>query len=629
MLSRTVVAVLALFSIGASFQACAQQSALEAELTEALVADTLAHDASFMMKVTAPWQDGRCRLVPGEVLHATVGKSEHNAKGKVTSISFEVKAPCADEKPLPLVVTSLLAPVEVEQLSGQFFRKSTFGQSTGVGSAGINMTQQDMSGQQNAALPLSNGPVVRGDRPTSVHVGEVYHLSRVRLTVPAPGTTESTISTTASSLKLPARTTFVLQGSRLEGQPRFVRTGGSTTASTVTRPVRHSLIKACVAGRCTRQSPAMAASFGAVARGSGIDLGSFGFRGERDREMKDLDTGSAVQFLADDEVLVTFPSHQLVRRINGHLEVHARSVRALTMDAATFSLRSKRDWEIPDSNTYVWSLGDKILVHTGQNLHLYGPTLQEIASYQLETPLAGLRVSPDGKHILVGTLHELHTPEEHQALLQADARGPEEEVNWNVLGSDLVKQRTVGTSSTLRLPPVLLDDGMVELRKEGNDKWHFVRYSWDSAAESQLGTFDSSCMPTVESTRPDLLVLSTCDTTDLGAHSFLLHEDGTPVLDEALDWHDFLMSSVSGSQEHRLAYMVARGKDEYTRGGALHVNTLRSEAAEVMDAQTGASLASVPFPAVSPYKQSVALSPDGRKLAMLAGSRLWVYDLEH
>ena len=129
---------------------------------------------------------------------------------------------------------------------------------------------------------------------------------------------------------------------------------------------------------------------------------------------------------------------------------------------------------------------------------------------------SALRVSPDGTHLLVGEIRELHTAEEHGVLVQADARGAEEEVRWSVLDGQLQHPKLMGNSSTYRLPPILLDEGMVELRKEAADRYHLVMRSWEASAEEQLGSFESTCVPSLESTPPDLLILSTCDSKDLG-----------------------------------------------------------------------------------------------------------------
>jgi len=67
-------------------------------------------------------------------------------------------------------------------------------------------------------------------------------------------------------------------------------------------------------------------------------------------------------------------------------------------------------------------------VHKDRFFSMYGPGLRELASLPLDLPLASLRASPDGEHLLVGELHELHSWEDHLMLVDALARGPQEEV---------------------------------------------------------------------------------------------------------------------------------------------------------------------------------------------------------
>ena len=613
-------------------QAAAQDVALEAELPRALSADSFTPGSSFALKVITPWHDGQCSLVPGSMLHAVVVRSEHNQKGRINGVAFSMQTACGEEQPLNLVVTSLLAPVEVESLSQQFFRSSSFGGGTGLGQSGNTQSNHvDMSGRQNPTLPVSNGDLPSDEKPKAVHLGEVWHIPRVKLVVPSAGGSISTITTSGSVLSLGARTVFVLQGAHLDRQRPAVMPASLTKPSAAVERGRRPFISPCVATHCTRYaSSALVASFGAQRLGSGKDLASLGFRGAHDRELREMDNGTTVHFLGHDELLVTFPSHRLLKRAAGARdESHPRSIRAVLLDASTLAVRSVQDWNMDDSNAYIWPLGQNVLVHEQQSLRLFGPGLQEIATFPLTQPLAVLRSSPDGDHLLMGQVHELHTAEEHSLLVQADARGPEEQVSWFVLDGKLMQEQMIGVSSSFRLPPVLMNSGVIELRKEGKDRWHLVHSSWDLSKEERLGTFESSCLPTLGSTAPDLLVLSTCDTRDLGAHTFFLHEDGTPVLDHAADWHDLPLHAASASDAQRLAVLVTRGKEEYTRGRPFRLDELRSQTAEVMSSSDGTVLASVPLTEFSPIQQAVALSPDGVTLAVLSGSRVFLYDVQH
>ena len=84
---------------------------------------------------------------------------------------------------------------------------------------------------------------------------------------------------------------------------------------------------------------------------------------------------------------------------------------------------------------------------------------------------------------------------------------------------------------------------------------------------------------------------------------------------------------MSAAASDRLAWLFTAGKEDYTHGRAFHLAALKSQTAEVLDASNGTPLAVLPMPELSPYKQPLALSPDGTRLAVLSGTRLLLYTL--
>jgi hypothetical protein len=130
--------------------------------------------------------------------------------------------------------------------------------------------------------------------------------------------------------------------------------------------------------------------------------------------------------VSDAEVLVTFPTHELLRHSGDERPTdNPQQVCAVLFNIETRSVERMEHWIIDQHNVYVWSFGRNLLVHKGRFLRMSGPGLQELASLPLDLPLASLRASPDGEHLLVGELHELHSWEDHLMLVDALARGPQ------------------------------------------------------------------------------------------------------------------------------------------------------------------------------------------------------------
>jgi hypothetical protein len=244
--------------------------------------------------------------------------------------------------------------------------------------------------------------------------------------------------------------------------------------------------------------------------------------------------------------------------------------------------------------------------------------------------LAALQVSPDGQHVLLGELHELHTAAEHEALVESDKHGAQEEIVWSVLDAHLQRINRLGRSSSLVPVPAVLDDGMVELRKGREPEWFLVRASWDGGEETQLGGLRSSCLPKLGSVAPNLLTLETCDVSGDGMHTFVTREDGSPVLEQGTDAQEMPFSFAAASAAPAAAILLTRvrASADYTRGLLFQLSVIQDQAIEVFGTTDGETIARMPVKAPAPYRQAFALSPDASTLAVLAGHTVSVYTLQ-
>jgi hypothetical protein len=351
-------------------------------------------------------------------------------------------------------------------------------------------------------------------------------------------------------------------------------------------------------------------------------------RSESDREVLQLQHSTTVHFLSNAEVLVTFPTHELLRHSGDERPTdNPQQVRAVLFNIETRSVDRMEHWIVDDHNVYVWPFGRKLLVHEGRFLRIYGPGLQELASLPLDLPLASLRASPDGEHLLVGELHELHSREDHLMLVDTLSRGPQEEVRWSLFDRNLKRIRTLGTSSNFVPTPILLDDSMVELRKGVGPEWFLVGKAWDSNSDRQLGSLRSACFPVLDDLSPDLLAATTCDTSGKAMQTILTRKDGSPVIDQTSTRRDLPASVAGSSASARFALMLTRAEENWDQGHFFRFSMIKTQRIEVFGSEDGSLLASIPLPAAEHSSNAFALSPNGSVLALVAGYHLTLYEL--
>jgi hypothetical protein len=608
--------------------ASAQEPPIEAELSKSLAGDRLEIGSTFALQVLAPWEQAQCRLASGALLHATV-QEVTRANRHTQGITFMVQAPCGERKPLEPVVTSLLAAPRIQEETEEFPGFGTFGvNQPRVSSATLNPL--DVA----KPAPFAVRHTTNTDQlPKTVTLGEVWHLSHIKLVLPSGNSTESAITTEKPSLGLPAKTIFILQIAPQPNQPLHalpaVANHSARGGVRSPDPLIGPFIGPCRVGQCTLDpAPLSTRPFGFHRTGDAEDLSRFGMRLESDREGLHLQQSTTVHFLSNAEVLVTFPTHELLRHSGDERPTdNPQQVRAVLFNIETRSVDRMEDWIIDDHNAYVWSFGRNLLVHRDRFLRIYGPGLQELASLPLDLPLASLRASPDGQHLLVGELRELHSREDHRMLVDTLARGPEEEVRWSLLDQNLKPLSTLGISSNFVPTPILLDDGMIELRRGAGPEWFLVAKAWDSNSDRLLGSLRSACFPVLDNASPDLLAATTCDISGKAMHTNLTHKNGSPVIDQTSTRQDLPPSVAGSSASARVALLLTRAEETWDQGRLFRFSMIKTQRIEVFGSEDGSLLASIPLPADEHSSNAFALSPNGSMLALVAGHHLTFYEL--
>ncbi|MGB8537692.1 MAG: hypothetical protein WCD57_14825 [Acidobacteriaceae bacterium] len=162
--------------------ASAQQAPIEAELSRTLAGDKLTIGSSFVLRVLAPWQQAECRLAPGALLHATV-QAVTRTNRHTQGITFTVEAPCGERKPLDPVLTSLLAAPRIEEETEEFpgFAPLQERISPRVTSASLN----PLEASKPANFAIRHTTEKADELPATVTLGEVWHLSHIKLVLPS------------------------------------------------------------------------------------------------------------------------------------------------------------------------------------------------------------------------------------------------------------------------------------------------------------------------------------------------------------------------------------------------------------------------------------------------------------
>jgi len=601
---------------------------VQASLVHSLEAGRIKVGDSVLAKVSVRWKSSDCDLREGAILKGRVVAQTARTKAVKNSeiaLLFE-SGECGGSalKPLPLTVAAVMA--------GNPHRDPNMYQSPPLNDAvGLTLNGNTRSLSTAAATVFHEADVYRG--PTSIRPGEVAGIKGLQLKVGEGAEGSSILSASGHNVRLDAGAQLVLVPN--------VAVGNSSPAGSAAVTVPSPSVTAGPPGKeapepsdetdiCAPPQCSVALATGeaenASAASATLSLKDLGYN-LIDRERFAFDYDSAVTFLGEKKLLFTFNPHILVPRNSAEAKFSKlRIIRAVLIDIATKNVQKTVDWKVPDDGQYLWSIGrDRVLVHVGRELRIYGPDLRVEQRVALGGPLAFVRTSPSASYFAVGVTQERHSEAVHRELLDAEAREPEEDVEVKVLDANL---RTLATTvhSSRAVPPVFSDKGEIRTQKIRKNRWRISEATWDSQ-QRNIAELNSTCSPRITTLLPDLLFVIGCDLQASGKWYRVLRSNGKPVLK---GWSNSaeLEQRVSGADAgNSFTVGVAVAVKSINATYPFRIGDIAAERIAVYRAENGGRIFSLNVTSPIPTVQSFMLSPNGQQLAVLQGDQIALYPM--
>lgn len=609
-------------------------------------------DSPFFVKVTAAWKDGPCRLNSGETLEGRVVTVEHRGPGvKKETIALRLQPlPCADDKSkqiLPILVALDAAP---ERLGDGALNREAF-----VGAFGSMVGTQHFGGQSSvpsgpAVMPSAIANTGAGGVPTEqpLRTAEVRGIAGVKLSLPAltsgptglsgshqmifvPGTrfvlavrsqAQSPTSSTPAPAPVPTTASATTQVASVSAPPL------PTIAAPPPEPDEPVDVPTCVAGGCAlADSPPLHTTRQAERQ---FSLHSLGYRTRGTRMLRSLTEDAAIRFLGEDQVVVAFDTHALIRRSTEDADQgnDLRVVRALLVSVNSGKVLRAQDWRIESGSPYLWPLRNgRLLAHVGSTLIVYGPGLTIERKWELPGRLAWLRVSPSRNLLVAVVIRERHTPEQHRRLAAflGSGRPVEEDYDLTVLDDQL---SVVGTKHVDAQPELaqVLDSGLLFSEQGTRQRWSVFEIDWNQKRRS-VTQVHSSCPLRMETLPTDLVLLVGCSPD--GSHSWysMLRTNGQTLLNGATTSNDWLEDADAMAAGSVFAISVVDATEPIDFIAGMRASDFQKLAVSVYDATTGRRLFAAQSSGVAVNRQSFALSEFGDRLAMLSGEDVSLYKI--
>ena len=623
---------LATYLLGFSLRAVFGQTPalpVQAEILKPVQVHKVAAGSTVFAKVTAEWKGPGCVLHPGAVLEGSVETSEprRNGSRSMLALSFD-RAQCngSDLQPFPLVLVAAAAPpndwqdVPDVEINSPRLRAHPAGEPTAP------------VGEQEFLIPAHHlefsGVAHHFPLNSSLRPGDIVGIRGLKLEVGTGPNRCSVFSSDRRDLSLKAFTQILLDPPSIA----FVRTAAASPKSigavkSIPTPVRPTplpidTLEVCKPPACVVDRPLTGTDLDTQTPVS-IALGPLGYARRSRRLLADFEQDTALAWLGPDQVLFAFNSHRLVPRGIEAPET-TRMVHAVLLNVSSHSVLSSTDWEIDDSQRFLWQLdATRILVHVGDALRVYGSGLELEHTIRLGGPLQFLRTSPGGDSIVFGTLHERHSQELHAQLRDELGAEPEEDVGITMFDKNF-RNVTSGVAASGLTPPTLLNEGQVNLRPQPEGDYRMAIEKWGKSTAT-LARFRSTCSPQVSSMSPDLLFLLSC-VTNIGEPEYrVLHADGTLMLRGQPGFRQLGIESAGNPRRFAVKFVRRLGNEP--PGSRFSASDLEFAEIRIYRSDDGKRLGAVRVADPPTTYGGFALSPDGSRLAVLSGPEIKVFAL--
>jgi VWFA-related protein len=366
-----------------------------------------------------------------------------------------------------------------------------------------------------------------------------------------------------------------------------------------------------------------------------IDLTAIGFHEpSRMERMAEEQRNVSLDFVDRDHVLLTFNRKQMFKRLPGCTPDHEdRLMHAVILEIPGGKVVTEADWYLHDRRRYLWPLAPgRFLLRRWNTLYIVDASLHEALLLNSPKDLLWVSVTPDGSQIIV------ETENDKKATASAPKSSAKPEPKYVVRFLDaktLAPQRTLLFNNLTNLTGT--SAGYADVIRKG-DIW-LLRFGPTVTKRHNLARVRSQTVPNVLYPTGNTLLIGRCATAgcNYGVTAFTLtghrlwrqhwpHLRSFPELTRSEDNSRFAVSTVHVEPAVRRPPQPDDERDSPFQPQVSDGDPLRQEV-QVFDTASGSSVLSVIVSPAVTTGQNVSLSPDGRRLALLRGSMLELFDL--
>ncbi len=330
----------------------------------------------------------------------------------------------------------------------------------------------------------------------------------------------------------------------------------------------------------------------------------------------------SLDFLDENRLLFSFRVPGLVHRGSGEYE--ERQIRAVVLKLPAGTVEDEALWTVHDRQRYLWMLsGGRFLLRDRNNLEMGDATLELKPFLRFPGPLLWLEMDPT-QQFLVTNSREPATANQTTRNGYGQKPDGESDLEVRILRRESGQVVLVSRArSTVHLP--INSDGYLESLRARGDVW-LLNLNYFSGGSRILGWVESSCTPLFDFLSQREVLVTAC--TPQGADKLVaMTTEGRRLWDAetsaATVW-PLVVRSPDGS---RLAREVMAVNHPVGARSTIDQGDIIGQLVEVLDAADGKVVLETAASPILDAGGNVAISPSGRRVAVLNGGAIQVFEL--
>ena len=343
----------------------------------------------------------------------------------------------------------------------------------------------------------------------------------------------------------------------------------------------------------------------------------------------------SLDFFGENEILFTFRAPGLIRR-TGSPDEEERHIRALVLALPQGAVEAETLWTLHDHERYLWMLKNgHFLLRDRNDLKQGNATLELQPLLHFPGPLLRVEMDPT-QHYLVTNSNEpapaatqpgdAARPASAASSVSTDSPDSEEplDIVLRILHRASGKVMLVSRVHNIVSLPIN-SDGYLEVLRSNDRDW-LLNLNYFSGGSKILGKVESACAPAIQFITQSEALANTC-TTGGGRLMVAFSTDGNRLWDALAAPNQvwpLLVMAPNGSRLARETLVITHPIDAFS---PLVFDDVMGQLVEVYDAVSGRLVLKAPASPVLDGGGNVAISPSGRRVAVLDSGAIQIYDL--